>query len=160
MERYFFEIPVFRCSLEKWNLERTKEVSKLANVVKQTEVASTKDLENAEFWLAGNFTSYKYSELVGMIRLYTMPGQVRAEVFYVINKKLVRNQKNKKWGYMGKLFEFMVFPDMSNEEIYEWTIKKLKRYCNESYLKNRYVDFSCFEVSGPFIDYSKLTGVD
>jgi len=160
MEKYFFDIPVFRCSPEQLSEEKSKEELKLAEQTKLGDAVTDKDIQNAKSWLSHNFTSYRYSELIGMIRLYSMPGQIRAEVFYVTNKRLVRNQKNKKWSHMGKLLEFSVFPEMTNEEIYDWTITKLKRECGASYLKKRFVELSCFEVSGPYIDYRKLTNIN
>jgi len=160
MEKYFFDIPVFRCSLEEWGKERSAENLKLAKQIKRTEDVTAKDIKNAEDWNRGSFSSYRYSDLVGIIRLYAMPGQIRAETFFVTNKRLVRNQKNKRWSYLGKLLEFMVFPEMTNGEIYDWTLKKIKRVSKEeSYLKKRFVEIECFETTGPFIDYKKLTGL-
>ena len=160
MEIYFFDIPVFRCSREKWNKETIEQELRLARIVAGTREVTEEDLKKAREWLVPDFTSYQYSELIGMIRLYAMPGQIRAETFFVKNRRLVRNQKNKKWTNMGKLFEFMVFPDMSNEEIHEWLITKLKRSCSESYLKRRNVELACFEVSGPYINYRELTNLE
>lgn len=160
MEVYFFDIPIFRCSIEKWNAEKLQRVKKLAARIKQDDKFSDDELKTAESWLASDFSSYRYSELVGMIRFYAMPGQIRAETFFTKNKKLVHNQKNKKWAYMGKLLEFMVFPEMTNNEIYDCIGRKLKEECGKSYLRNRFVELTCFETTGRFIDYRKLTNLD
>ncbi len=159
MEKYFFDIPVFRCSLKKWEEERIKEVIKLAEQMNPSEEVTDKDFKQAENFLASSFTSYMYSELVGMIRLYTMSSQIRAETFFIMNKRFVRNQKNKKWSYMGKLLELMVSSDITNQEIYELIITELKRECNKSYLKNRHAELKCFETVGPHINYRALTNM-
>lgn len=158
-EKYFFDIPVFRCNLNKFGEEKSAQVIKVSKQIAGHSEVTEEHTRLAEDWLASKFSSFRYSEMVGVIRLYAMPGQIRAEVYFVKNKRLSINQKNKQWGYIGKLFEFGTFKHDSNNDIYRRILSKIREYNDEGYLKKRFIDLEAFSVSGPYINYRELTNL-
>ena len=49
-EKYFFEIPVFRCTKAQWNLERPIEVKKLAKFLFNDKDLTKKNIDSASFF--------------------------------------------------------------------------------------------------------------
>ncbi|MDD3607532.1 MAG: hypothetical protein PHQ20_01925 [Candidatus Moranbacteria bacterium] len=96
MKKYFFEIPIFRCPSKQFILENRAELGELIEYFKSANSGIEYDYEKlATSSLRLKSSSYYYSELIGMIRLFSIPGQIRAELYFVkqrISRKL--NKKN------------------------------------------------------------------
>lgn len=155
-ERYFFDIPVFRCALDKWSLEQEDKKRKLAqNIAGVGKKITEKEWSFSESWLQPEFSSYRYSEMVGMIRLYAMNQQIKGELFFV-KQRISKNLKKKNWIYIGKLFEFLIFDTYTNQIIFKKILERLEEENKTDLLKNRYIDLGAFYNSGSYIDYVDL----
>ena len=157
-ERYFFDIPVFRCDKGKWSKEQEDKKNKLAqNIVGINKKVTQKELSWSESWLRSDWSAYYYSEMIGMIRLFTMNMQIRGELWFV-KGKISKNLVRKKWHLANpKVFEYWVHPGYKNLDIYKWINEKLKKENKEWLLKNRYIGIEAFENSGKYINYMELT---
>ncbi len=157
-ERYFFDIPVFRCEREKWNQEQEDKKNKLAqNIAGVGKKVTEKELSYSESWLRPKWSSYYYSEMIGMIRLFTMNMQIRGELWFV-KGKISKNLIRKKWHLVNpKVFEYWIHSGYKNLDIYNWINERLKKENAEWVLKNRYIDTEAFENSGKHINYIELT---
>lgn len=152
IEKYFFEIPIFRLTRESFKKEHERRINELAKYLARGKEPTDRDVDNATMWL--DHQSYRYSEMVGMIRLYGLGNQFRGEYFFLSNKRIRYNLKNKKWAYFGKLFEFTVYEDEKNKDIFNRILKKLKD--SEVKFKGRFIDTQSFLNIGECINYKKL----
>lgn len=159
-ERYFFDIPVFRCEEKVCQEEYKNKVDNLEAFYRELNqnINPTFNYRSlAESSLKEKHSSFLYGELVGMIRLFAIHGQIRAELYFV-KERISRNLKNKTWGLAEtKVFEYWVKTDDSNQKIFEWIIEEIKKQNNDGKLKNKHVDLGCFEYAGKYLDYKELT---
>lgn len=155
-EKYFFDIPVFRCDFDTWAKDQDDKRNKLARTLSKDREPTEREIDFAEKWLRPEWSAYYYSEMVGMIRLFAINLQIRAELWFV-KEKISRNLKRKRWHLANiKIFEYWVHANDKNSEIFEWVLARLKKENQEWILKNRYIDFEAFEHSGEYIDYIEL----
>ena len=154
---YFFDIPIFRCTIQQWSTEWGAKEMKLAEHLAKGREVTEQETRYAKDWLRSEWSAYRYGEMIGMIRLYTMGTQIRAEAFFIHNKRITRNLKNKKWKYYGKLFELSTYKDDQNRRIFERVLNRLQELTkDDSLLKNRFVDLETFSNTGQYINYKKL----
>jgi len=166
MERYFFEIPIFRCTSEQFAREAETDLQKKIAYLKSgnEDIADRLtdinfDYEKLARARAGvEFSSYHYSELVGMIRLFAITGQIRAELYFV-NKRISKVSKNKTWKLKErKIFEIWIRKNDTNEAIFKRILKYILEYKKKSkVLSKRYVDMTCFNAIGENIDFISLS---
>ena len=156
-ERYFFDIPVFRCDEETHYRGNENKKHKLAqNIAGKGKEVTQREITFAEDWLWGQRSSYHYGEIVGMIRLFAISGQIRAELWFV-KERVSSSLKNKTWRRVdSKLFEHLIFGSYKNNDIFSWILTRLKEENKKSYLKGRYIDVEAFEQSGKYINYYEL----
>jgi len=156
-ERYFFDIPVFRCEKSSWNTEINEKKQALAqNIAGEGKKITEKEMAYSEAWLRPTWTAYRYSEMVGMIRLFAINGQIRGELWF-IKERVSKNLKKKTWQYIGKIFEYWVHQNESNEEIFNFIGNKLTQENKDGLLKKRYIDLESFGCAGKYIDYLELS---
>jgi hypothetical protein len=156
-EFYFFDIPIFRCNIEKWGEENDKEKNKLANYF----YGYNKDLnfpysyyENmAEKSFISSFNSYFYSELVGMLRIRAIDQQIEGELWF-IKQNPNKKPKNKTWRRFGSKFKFNVFKKHTNSYVFE----KIMNLSKNLDVKG-FVDLSAFKNAGKYIDYLSLLDI-
>ena len=155
-ERYFFEIPVFRCGKNQWLKEQEDKKIKLASLLSRGLEITPREMNFAENYLERDWSAYRYSELVGMIRLFAINMQIRAELYF-IQEKVSKSLKRKKWRLADpKVFEYWIMYNYTNEEIFSWILKRIEEENKKWLLKNRYIDLEAFKCSGKYIDYLKL----
>lgn len=156
-ERYFFDIPVFRCRFDSWVVDQNDKKNKLAqHLAGKGKSVSPRDLEYAEAWLRPERSAYYYSEMVGMIRIFAINMQIRAELWF-IKERVSKNLKRKRW-YLAntKVFEYWIQDGCKNGDIFKWIMIRLEKENKEYILKNRCIDTEAFENSGKYINYIKL----
>lgn len=156
-ERYFFDIPVFRCDFDTWVVDQDKKKTKLAqHLAGENKVITSKEIEFAETCLRSEWSAYYYSEMVGMIRLFAINTQIRAELWFV-KERVSKNLKRKKWHLANiKVFEFWIHASYKNEDVFQWILNRLEKENKEWILKNRHIDIEAFQNTGKFIDYVGL----
>lgn len=158
MTKYFFEIPIFRCSPNQTILEDRTELNGLIEYFKSANPGIEHDYEKlALSSMRLKASSYYYSELVGMIRLFSIPGQIRAELYFV-KQKISRKLKKKTWELKSrKIFELWIHKSDTNENILKRLLVMIRGYHKESITISKfYVDLACFSRAGKFIDFLGL----
>lgn len=156
MDKYFFEIPVFRCSREAYLEELELEVKRLIEFYKKPREFPGYDYESlARGSVKG--PGYRYGEMVGVIRLYVMSlNQIRGEYFFV-DQRVSRRLKSKTWSYLGKLFEIWVRTGDTNATLYQRILERIESTQRESRtLSKRYIDTECFIINGKYLDFLSL----
>lgn len=156
-ERYFFDIPVFRCDFDTWVKDQEEKKIKLAkNIAEKGKPVTKREIEFAETLLRPDWSAYYYSEMVGMIRLFAINMQIRAELWFV-KERVSKNLKRKRWHLANiKVFEYWIHDGYKNEDVFHWIMTRLEKENKEWILKNRYIDTEAFENSGKYIDYIGL----
>lgn len=155
-EKYFFDIPVFRCTIGQWSEEKELEKNKLFDYFRNLNGNNFPNFDYKKFAnkvSEKKFSSFYYSEMIGMIKLFAIRNQIRGELWFV-KQKLSKNLKNKSWHFVGKLFEYFVKTNDTNEQIFKFIIEDIE---NQKKLKKRYIDIESFLNSGKYIDFIKLS---
>lgn len=157
-EKHFFDIPVLRCDFAAWGSERDDRKKMWAQLfTPKGQAVDDWALEAADRQVRSEWSAYRYSELVGMIRLFAINLQIRAELWFV-KERVSRSLKRKTWHLANpKLFEYWTHEGMLNEHIYRDILGRIKEENTKWILKNRYIDLEAFENSGKCIDYLTLT---
>lgn len=157
IERYFFDIPVFRTDISTYKKEWDNKIEVLADnlIDGRKEWDKREAKKSAESWLKPEWSSYRYGDLVGMIRLYAMTQQIRGEMYFV-KQRISRSLKRKDWCYLGKIFEWHRPGMFTNEEIFDWILNRLSEENKKGYFKKKHIDTEAFENAGPHIDFLSL----
>lgn len=156
---YFFDIPIFRCSLEQHQRSWDQKNKTWAKHIFRHENPTETELKDVEKWHRHLWSSYRYGEMVGMLRLYAMGNQIRADLWFLKNKRLSNNLKNKKWAYYGKQFELTIYEDDSNKAIFQKVLQRVKGLATDDSLKSRFIDLEAFENVGKFVAYRNLMAI-
>ena len=156
MEKYFFDIPIYRCSIEKHEQELDDDKNKiLQNLV---DIHGPNVIHSESYkWIGNHFDRtqwypWRYNEVIGWVRLYRCGGQVRGESWFTNANKIRRNLKHKRIIYKGKTFEIFLHENMSSKEIFESICSELEHQRTILPIKGRYMDMSIFLSIGRFIN--------
>jgi hypothetical protein len=159
------ELPIYRCTEEQhWADEKQK-------------FESWMEPSEAGFYLGGRtpervkisedcraeayrraITLWDFNQIVGWIRLYTWPENIRAYLF-LPNERITKIMRRKTFSTRrGNFIEMRVFPEQSNKEILT-KLKKaiLSEVAERSRLRSLYVDMGVLDVLGPHINWISLT---
>ncbi len=160
MDKYFFDIPVFRVSFEDWCREQDERKVEIDATFKK--LSGTQDYDYTEMvkrTLREEFSSFYYSELVGMIRLFGINRQIRAELWF-IQEKISKRLKKKTWHQASsKLFEYWINESLQNEAVFNWVCDKIETENKRGSLRNRFIDLKAFKNSGQYINYKELANI-
>lgn len=164
MENYFFDIPIYRCPVEKHTQELDNDKKKrLQDIVDMhgPEVIKSESYK----WTENHFDRtqwypWRYNEVIGWLRLYRLGSQVRGELWFTNAKIIRRDLKRKRIYYRGKAFERSLYKSMSSTEIFESICKELERQKKEPPIKGRFLDMKIFLRTGQFINWKKLFGLE
>lgn len=158
MKKYFFEIPIFRCYPSQFILEEKAELNKLIEYFKSANSGIEHDYDKlALSSLRLKASSYYYGDLVGMIRLFSLPGQIRAELYFV-KQKISRKLKKKTWELKNrKIFELWIHRSDTNKSIFKRVIETISCYHKKSIkISKFYLDLECFNNVGGCINFIGL----
>lgn len=163
-----FEIPIYRCSFEQFNLEKEERKNQL-----KTELNSVKKEFPDKFdkyidsLLYINSYSYKYNEIIGWVNIFIDGNQICGECYFErelknrnnIKKRFSKCIRKKRFGLiMGKAFpEITITRTSNNFENSKKLIERLERMNrNNDYLKNRFIDLTKLKNIIEFIDWRTL----
>ena len=157
VEPYYFEIPVYRCKIEKHTMEMKKRESEFDNhEIKETAPISYQNLKNhfhKTIWYP-----WRYNEVIGWVCLYILGNQIRADYYFITAKRIGKGIRKKRFQYFGKAFEHSLSRNLSSKEIFQEIINQLENLTkNEFPFKGRYIDISTFKTMGEFVDWKSLT---
>lgn len=167
MESYFLDIPIYRCSVEKYFIEldqlKSKIDSSLESQKKTLPDYDYEDLANRLFQL--KVYPYEYNEIIGWIKLYVLGTQLRGEYFFEVSsshphsikKRINKGVRKKRFELFGKAFELSIRKEMNSEDVFTLLCERLERLNrNEIPFLNRHLDLSNLYAIGPHLNWLNL----
>ena len=166
--RYFFDIPVYRLTEERYNAERQAWIdgamypgSPANNEQRRAFYAANRDNENAardRFWqLYGG--CWRYNEIIGYVRLHFFGSQLRGEYYGVTARRIVRTRKKIIEHQTHKLAPEMDIPgEASSQDIFQIVLSYVAACATR--LRGRYLDRTLLLQLGPCIDWRRLYNAD
>lgn len=162
---YFFDIPIYRVSSEKYEEELDTNKNKLLydgwdkehkNLKKQFYEKYPEEKANFEAHLFKKFGGqWEFNEIIGYIKLYSVGNQIRGEYFQIDKKRICKTRtKNFRWETDKLVPEINFYKENTNEEIFDMIYTYLKD-CDKE-LKYRYLDLDNFLKIGQYIDWQKV----
>lgn len=162
--RYFFDVPVYRLSEERYYRERDKfienavypEDSPFNETMRAKEAAYPNHNIAFRDHLQRSYGGcWRFNEIIGYIRLYFLGSQVRGEYYGVRKQRVVRTRTKTLEHQTWKLVPEVDVPyPQTNEQIFETVCEYLKSCRKE--LPGRYVETELFELVGKHIDWCSL----
>lgn len=163
-EKYFYDVPVYRLSRERYYKDMDKYIKKhmysgSPNHIKMMEdfhrKEPTQKLASDNRLRKSYGESWEYNEIIGYIRLYFFGTQIRGEYWAVNSKRVVRTRKKileyKTWKLASEI-NLHWEPDSSS--IFLQILKYLER-CQKK-LKGRYIDICNFKAIGHYVDWKLM----
>lgn len=175
-DKHFFEIPIYYCNEQEYYEHVTKEIkaefdsvrSQYDTVYKsagKTTMATDGEIQESVVRNL-NKVSWQYNLIIGFIRLFVLGDQMRGEYYFVENKRMSVEVKNKRIRWMGKFFPEFTIKNNSNQEIIDKFIKEIEdgknHLINTMKLSKKfgfgkiYIDTECFLNIAKFVDWQLL----
>jgi hypothetical protein len=159
------EIPIYRCTDEQHRDQEDKDFETAMKLPEVQFFLGGRTPERVKIWQNYRESAYgravtlwDFNQIVGWIRLYTWPGNIRAYLF-LTRERVTKVMRRKTFHTKrGNFIEMNVFPNQSNAEILE-KIKEsiLAVMAGHHRLRRFYVDMGVLDVLGPHIDWIALT---
>ena len=163
-DEWFFEIPIYRCSPEKFIQECEQEVRRHHQwIFKQSGVPKNEAPRVyglAEQRIRGEQGPWRYNQIAGWLRLLASSSQIQGEYFFVEGTRLHKNVGSKRLVHQGKIFEVNFELEQSSKEIYQDLCSALRKLQKETPFKNRYLDLELFLNIGRHINWRELVGFE
>jgi hypothetical protein len=163
-ERWFLEIPVYRCEPEKFikecqeKIQRHHEWLYRTSGVPQEQAARVYRL--AEERIRDKHGHWRFNQVVGWIRLLAMPHQIQGEYYFIEPKRIRKDFINKRVVWQGKAFEVHFLPEQSNDDIYRELCEALNRLQREKPFRGRFLDMEVLQGIGNHMKWRALIGLD
>lgn len=160
--RYFFDLPVYRLSCEKYNQAMDNRVNSQLDPIRrfpgyEPPPATINSIRQRQ---DDQYGSWQFNEVLGYIRLYFLGTQVRGE-YYSAEKARNSLGRCKVFSFRDQKLasEIEIFPrsDVTNSEIWE-AIQQYVRRCRKELRKERVIDDSILQTIGPHVDWLAILG--
>ena len=161
LNRYFFEIPIYRISHERFNqkydsaLQRYWERLEELSGFKRDKFPETSRLNTEQHFWETYGGPWHYNQVIGWMRLHILGSQIRGELWWMVGKRFHRKSRNQ-IKCLGKAFEIHFFPDESSEQIFARIEQEFEQFQNKWRRKGRIMDLECFRTLASCIDWRKL----
>jgi hypothetical protein len=150
-DRYFFEIPIYRCSREAHHAAIERKRDRFATLPLASAPSDRlRDIFNERY-----FTEWAYNEVVGWIRVFWLGPQLRAEYHLAKGARHLLAQ-HRRFECCEKLFETDIPDDASNAEIVAEFRRELAGAMRVKHLKGFVVDLTAFDNLAPHVDWRSL----
>jgi len=159
-ERYLFDLAIYRISEKKFierysaDLERYYDSTwpgQGRNAVPQ----ELQESVDGHFW--ENYgMPWRFNQVVGWLRIYTLGSQVRGELWFTEATRLVRRRSPPPMRWRGKAFELHTFIEETSEEIFLNVRAEIEREIRALGRRRIVVDLECFENVAPRLDWKEL----
>jgi hypothetical protein len=165
-QRYVFEIAIYAYRhthfLERRQKQLDEHLSWLTHVsgeVTRNEAPTV--FTNAEHYFITKYGGWRYTQIIGWLRLYILGTQVRGEAWFVQAKRITRTMKYRKFRHFGKAFELEFgFEDLSSIDIYNQILVELENLTKVKPYKGRYIDLEAFRNIAPFVNWRQIIGLE
>jgi len=157
-DRYFCEIPIYRCSPDQHASWFDDEKRKSLLPLEATRDTAPESLAITSQWFdEWHWYPWRYNEAIGWLRLYALGSQIRAELWFVKAKRIVRETRKRVF-FVGKEFEISFRSTDQNPQIAEAVLQTLRDLRRQPLYRKRYVDLECFEAIARHLDWQALLG--
>lgn len=156
MMNYFFYVPVYRCSFDKfssdfenWKNMELEKIAELKNTAPGTYEISKNIIEK-------HFYPWYFNEVIGWISLFVLGEQIRGDYFFIPNKRINKGIIKKKFNCYGKAFEISIYRNEDSHIIFNKVRDAINELSAESPFKKRHIDLQTFDRTFKFVDWRKL----
>jgi len=157
MNDHFFDIPVYRTSLERFSKDfeswKNSELKKIADW-KRTAPGSYENIKNN--LIEKQFYPWYFNDVIGWICLYTLGEQVRGDYYFISQKRINKGIIKKRFENCGKAFEINIFRRENSQEIHDKVRNELLSLYEKAPFKKRFIDLKTFDRTFKYIDWRKL----
>lgn len=155
-DHYFFDIPIYRCSPDQHESWLAEEKRENLQPFEETRDTAPESLVIAKQWFdEWHWYPWRYNETVGWLRLYALGAQIRADLWYVKAKRVVRETR-KRIFFVGKEFEISFRLTDPDTEIGIAVLKRLHDLKRQSLFRKRFIELECFEVVARHLKWNEL----
>lgn len=136
MEKYFFEIPIYRCSPEKHANEVDALYERLSHSFdSQCEILPDYDFSSLiKTRFQRMYSPYEYNEVIGWIKLYILGAQIRGSYFFESDpknhdswkKRITKGIRRKRFIDFEKAFELSIDKNQNSNTMFSTLIDKLE----------------------------------
>ena len=162
--RFFYDVPVYRLTEEKYDRDRRKHVEDALfpeglsfrdELIRRDKADPKLNLHLRDHLAYSYGGAWQFNEIIGYIRLHFFGTQVRGEYYAVRRKRIVRSRRKTIEFQTWKLAPEREIPNSaSSERIYAIILEYVDACRSE--LKRRYVDAGGLERIGPYVDWKSL----
>jgi hypothetical protein len=153
-----FDIPVYRCTLEEHTIEAEKTIDDKLDVMNPP--LSDRERWKREFMLRyddSQWMRWHYNQTVGWLQLCVSGSDVIATEYWVTAKRITSYLRHKTFIWNDyKAINVIVFPTMSDADIFSEVDKELLSLAKTKKYRNRFIDLTNFHNVGPFIRWRDL----
>jgi len=146
----FFEIPIYRCSIEKHSKEVEMDYQMFAD---KCHLMEEKDIKG--FYYTNMWNPWKYNDVIGYLNLYILGNQFRVDLWKVDKERYNKGITKKQFKYFDKSLQATIPRNLSSIEILEF-IKLELTDLNKREFKNRYFDLEAFTAIADFVNWKEL----
>jgi hypothetical protein len=163
-DRWFFEIPVYRCAPGNFAKECEKEIQRhhewlfRTSGVPQSEAPRVYRL--AEERIRAEYGHWRHNQVIGWIRLLALTHQIQGEYYFIEAKRIHKNIGNKKLVWQGKTLEVHFFPEQSSSDVYRELCDALDQLQSQKPFKGRFLDTEMLLAIGPHLNWRTLIGME
>ena len=156
-ERFFFEIPIYRCEEAKHRAEMEKMKSDclrpFANLSQEAYVRAERRFDEDVRYI------WRYNEVVGWVHLSVRGPEIKGELYFVKSKRIRRGIR-KQFHWAGEIFAIDTYPEDSSAAIYEKICAELERFRAEPRYRRWYLDCEAFSNIGLFVKWREMVDSD
>jgi len=158
----FFEIPIYRCTSDKYDKETERELAKHINSAAAPGLGVTDSAKNfmTEYYWTRVWAPWEYNDVIGWVRLLAAKHRIEAECFRVDARRLIRRPRRKRFKWIQKVFHINFEEAQSSSEIFEITRNRVTALTKDRPFKGRHVDLRAFDHIGRYIDWRLLLGFE
>ena len=167
--KYLFEIPVYRIDQEKYLIQIAKyikkyfeKINKERRFLKLSEEAPDTNPKMYDHLVKTYGGEWRYNEVIGYIRLYTIPrydDRILGELWWVDAKRIIKTRKkifykeNYKCGFEVFGYEYN---NKSDAAIFQLLLERMDSIKKDCRFRKYYVDDSLLRSVGGFIKWGDL----
>lgn len=155
-EIYFFDLPVYRLSPQKYDLERESAIATERTRITQSAKCSIDDAmdQTIRRQRYNRYGDWHFNEVVAYIRLHFCGSQLRA-TYHTAEKKRNPISRHKVFTVRSKYMAYKLNlgspSKATNSKIWE-TIQEFVQACRQL-IRNRFIDDSALNRIGPYVDW-------
>lgn len=162
MDRYIFDIPIYRCDRQRHyaEMDRALQLEK-DNLIQIS--GSTKPSPYAFRYIDKRTREkcggpWEFNQVIGWLRLFVTPSHIGGHLWFVDAKRINRDMRKKRFYLTSSSNVLATYSRTSDDStaIFDHTLSCIISFANQGSLKKRFLDVEQFKNIGPFINWRTL----